>query len=133
MNAKQTLQILLNLQLLELETLESNNQSEQELDKKTAELRAQVPPPILSHYDRLGAQGKKGIAPVRNQTCGGCHMSVTKATVMNLMHGEDIQICENCGRYLYLPAPKETATAPPRPRKHSPRKLKQVTELRDAA
>ncbi|HEV2456190.1 MAG TPA: C4-type zinc ribbon domain-containing protein [Verrucomicrobiae bacterium] len=133
MNAKQILKNLLSLQLLELETLEPRNQSEEELEKKAAELRAQVPPPILSHYDRLGAQGKKGIAPIRNQTCGGCHMSVTKATIMNLMHGEDIQICENCGRYLYLPAQKENAPEPPRPRKHSPRKLKQVAELRDAA
>ena len=47
--------------------------------------------------------GKKGVAPLRNQTCAGCHIRVPVAVVFNLKHGEDVCLCENCGRYLYLP------------------------------
>jgi hypothetical protein len=29
-------------------------------------------------------------------------MHVPRGVVLTLMRGEDIQLCENCGRYLYL-------------------------------
>jgi hypothetical protein len=65
-------------------------------------LRAQIPAPVLAHYDRLVARGKKGVAAVRNQICTGCHMQVPLGVTITLMHGDDLQICESCGRYLYL-------------------------------
>jgi hypothetical protein len=34
------------------------------------------------------------------------HVPIGQITV--LMRGEDIQLCESCGRYLYLPDPAET-------------------------
>jgi hypothetical protein len=55
------------------------------------------------------------------------HVPIGQITV--LMRGEDIQLCETCGRYLYLPDPAETeflnkveaakpvAKAPAKPRK----------------
>jgi predicted nucleic acid-binding Zn-ribbon protein len=104
-NTKLLLECLLELQSLEFGEAEVNDASEKETDRKIASLRLQVPLPILNHYDRLGVRGKKGVAAVRHQTCTGCHVQVTKAVVINLMHGEDIQVCENCGRYLYLPEP----------------------------
>jgi predicted nucleic acid-binding Zn-ribbon protein len=104
-NTKLLLECLLELQSLEFGEAEVNNALEKETDRKIASLRLQVPLPILNHYDRLGVRGKKGVAAVRHQTCTGCHVQVTKAVVINLMHGEDIQVCENCGRYLYLPEP----------------------------
>jgi len=107
MNTKQLLQNLLKLQALEFEEA-----VEPELEKRIAELRVQIPPPILGHYDRMRVRGKKGVRAVRNQICLGCHMQVTRATVINLMHGEDIQICENCGAYLYLPSSEEETEAP---------------------
>jgi len=90
-------------------------------ESRKAELRAKIPPQILAHYDRLMARGKKGITAVRNQICTGCHMQVPLAVVMTLMSGTDIRLCDNCGRYLYLPD-KEEAPAPeakpaPKPRK----------------
>jgi predicted nucleic acid-binding Zn-ribbon protein len=75
-----------------------------------AELRSEIPSQILDHYDRLRARGKKGLAAVRNQVCGSCHMQVPLGVVMALRHGHDIQRCENCGRYLYLP--EETMAVP---------------------
>jgi predicted nucleic acid-binding Zn-ribbon protein len=100
--------------LLKLQTLEFDEIVEPKMEKKLSELRAKIPPPILAHYDRLLAQGKKGLAAVHNQVCTGCHIRVPRAFVLALMHENDIQICENCGRYLYLPEEKEPEISCPR-------------------
>ena len=89
--------------LIELQSLEFEETIQPNIEERIAKLRAKIPQPILSHYDRLGDQGKKGVAAVRNQTCTGCHMRVPVAVVFNLRHAEDVCLCENCGRYLYLP------------------------------
>ncbi len=104
---KELLKSLVRLQSIEFgETKESNSEA------TIAELRAKVPAPILGHYDRLIARGKKGIVPVLNQVCTGCHMRLPIGVITTLMHAEDIQLCDSCGRYLYLPDPAPAAEAP---------------------
>ncbi len=78
------------------------------LKRKPPNCAALIPQPIIGHYDRLRVRGKKGVAVVRNQVCTGCHMHVPIGQITMLMRGEDIQLCESCGRYLYLPDPAET-------------------------
>jgi predicted nucleic acid-binding Zn-ribbon protein len=111
MNSKHLLQNLLKLQVLEFDETALDEAAKKQGLKRIAELRLQIPLPILNHYDRLVVRGKKGLAAVQNQTCTGCHVQVTRALVMNLKHGEDIQVCENCGRYLYLAPENEPAAA----------------------
>lgn len=72
-------------------------------DQEAAQLRARVPEPILGHFDRLLARGKKGVSVIRQGVCTGCHLRVPVGTLVTIARGEDIQICGNCGRYLYLP------------------------------
>jgi hypothetical protein len=88
-------------------------------------LRAQVPKPILDHFDRLLAQGKTGVAIVRHGVCGGCHLRICSGTAAGLARHDDLYICDNCGRYLYLAPESEavetTEPAPPKPRRQ-PRK-----------
>ena len=102
------LQNLLKLQALDFEEVTDKN-----AEATTAELRAKIPLQILGHYDRLVARGKKGVAMVRGQVCTGCHMSVPIGAIMTLKHGNDIQLCESCGRYLYLPPTAETEPVEP--------------------
>ncbi len=78
-----------------------------------AELREKIPAQILGHYDRLVARGKKGVAVVRDQVCTGCHMRLPIGTITTLMRGDDIQLCDSCGRYLYLPDPAESQSVEP--------------------
>ncbi len=115
--------------LLKLQALEFGEAAGKSVEAQIAELRGLIPQPILGHYDRLRVRGKKGVALVRNQVCTGCHMCVPIGQITVLMRGEDIQLCESCGRYLYLPDAAETeamareeaakaATKPaPKPRK----------------
>jgi predicted nucleic acid-binding Zn-ribbon protein len=95
--------------LFELQTLEFETTIHPDTEDRIAELRAKIPAPILAHYDRLGDQGKKGVAVLRNQTCSGCHMRVPVAVVLEVKHAQDVCLCDNCRRYLYLPADAEVA------------------------
>lgn len=112
--------------LLKLQALDFSNSPEKDAEVQRAELRTHVPQPILGHYDRLVARGKKGVALVRNQVCTGCHMRLPIGTINTLMQGQDIQLCDTCGRYLYLEAEPTPAPEPVAPAKPSskPRKRK---------
>jgi hypothetical protein len=112
--------------LVRLQALEFGGSKDKEAKATIAELRAKIPAQILDHYDRLMARGKKGIVAVNNQVCSGCHMQLPIGVIATLMQERDIQLCDSCGRYLYLPAPVaapiEPAAAPaPVKRKRKPR------------
>ena len=111
--------------LVKLQSLEFAGVKNKNVEASLAELRGKIPPQILGHYERLVAHGKKGLAAVRDQVCTSCHMHLPIGVVTTLMRDDDIQLCDNCGRYLYLPeatkaeVPKPTAKPGParRPRK----------------
>ena len=95
--------------LLKLQSFEFGD--EKGTAKQIAELRTSIPEPILGHYDRLRVRDKRGVAVVRNQVCSGCHMRLPIGVITTLMQDRDIQLCDSCGRYLYL----EIQTAPVEP------------------
>ena len=97
--------------LFELQTLEFEPTPKPETQGLISEVRAKIPVPVLSHYDRLRKSGKKGVALLRNQTCAACHVQVPLGNVLSLKRGTDVCLCGNCGRYLYLP--KEEAVETP--------------------
>ena len=107
--------------LIKLQSLDFEETTEKNAGTTVSELRAKIPPQILGHYDRLAAQGKKGVTPIRGQVCSSCHIRVPVGAIMTLKRGADIQLCENCGRYLYLVDEPEAETpalvAPKRGRK----------------
>jgi predicted nucleic acid-binding Zn-ribbon protein len=96
--------------LVKLQALEFGDIKDKNANATIEKLRSQIPAPILGHYERLVNRGKRGVAMVRDQVCTGCHMRLPMGVIMSLMHGKDIQLCDTCGRYLYL-AP--AAAAPP--------------------
>ena len=100
---QEILENLLALQSLEFDNKTIDSQAEAAISK----LRGKIPAPILEHYDRLGDHGKKGVAIVRNQVCTGCHVQLAIGFFARLKHGDDIAVCENCSRYLYLPREPE--------------------------
>jgi predicted nucleic acid-binding Zn-ribbon protein len=90
--------------LLKLQELEFAAVIDSDAEAAISRLRKKIPAPILAHYDRLVKQGKKGVALVSHQSCAGCHMRIPIGAIVTLMRGDDIQMCETCGRYLHLPA-----------------------------
>ncbi len=122
--------------LLKLQALEFGDETGKSVDAQIAQLRGQVPRPILDHYDRLRVRGKKGVAVVRNQVCTGCHMQQPIGKITVVMRDEDVQLCDSCGRYLYMPSPAEgefvehmaaAAPAEPTPEKPAPKPRKRRT------
>jgi hypothetical protein len=97
---KNVMELLFALQELEMKPGTSSPQNEAEISR----LRQKIPPPILGHYDRLLARGKKGVAMVRHGVCPECHMGLASGTYAQLIRGEDIVICGSCGRYLFYKA-----------------------------
>ena len=88
--------------LLNLQTLEFSEIQDDKTAAMIAALRAKIPPQIVGHYDRFRLRDKKGLAMVHNQVCTGCHMRLPLGVIMTLRHGQDVQLCDSCGRYLYL-------------------------------
>ena len=52
---------------------------------------------VLAHKDGLG------IAPINDNSCGGCHMELPPQTVNEIQLEEKLIICESCARILYWP------------------------------
>jgi hypothetical protein len=125
--------------LLKLQALDFDEPSPKGTETQKGELRARIPLPILAHYDRLVARGKKGVAVVRNQVCTGCHMRLPIGTINTLMQAQDIQLCDTCGRYLCLPDPAESqflenlAAKKPSPEAAKPAKAASKPRKRKAA
>ncbi len=121
------MEALVQLQAIEFDASSKSGAAKATIDK----LRAQIPPQIIGHYDRLMARGKKGCALVKRNVCCECHMAVPIGTVVTILKGADVQLCGNCGRYLYAyPETEEAAPAavePPKP-KRQPRARKQAEQ-----
>lgn len=66
-----------------------------------AKLRKKLPTPVLAHYDRFRARGRKPLAIMSGDgVCRGCNMRASRGVLMDLQRGDEIQVCEHCGRYL---------------------------------
>ena len=64
-------------------------------------VKPRVPAPLLSRYDRLlSARDGVAVAEVRKGACGACFKSLTPHAIQEARRGDQIQICESCGRIM---------------------------------
>lgn len=96
---RKAIEHLLALQKLQFDARSRTAKSQAEMQK----LREEVPASLLAHYDRLGLRGKKGVAVARNGVCSECHLCITRGRLISMANVGEVQVCDNCGRYLYLP------------------------------
>lgn len=85
------------------------NQCEAEIEKlreKRLALMKDVPANAAAKYERIIANRRstgtvpRAFAPVRNYTCGGCHMNVPPQVCMDARKGQVVS-CPQCGVLLY--------------------------------
>lgn len=59
-------------------------------------------PKLLAQYERI-LKKREGLAlvPVRNSSCGGCHMGLPPQVVNEIQLQEKLVVCESCARILY--------------------------------
>lgn len=88
----------------------------EEAKKRQAERDAfaqEVPVAVKSHYETLRqSRGGLAIVPLINNSCGGCHMSLTPNKTIEVKKAKTMVVCDSCSRILYLP---HTENASPQP------------------
>lgn len=85
------------------------NEREQNLQKELAELEANrqalaagVDESTLSRYERLmKSKGDNVVVGIEGGVCGGCHMRISRQTVVDCRSSKAIVQCLNCGRIIY--------------------------------
>ena len=91
-----------------------------ELNARRDEAAKGVPPKALMIFERLARSydgdamavvEKHGKKPPHDYVCGGCFMSLTAEHVNALQVRDEIRLCDNCGRILYLEAQTQNASA----------------------
>ncbi len=74
---------------------------------------ATLPGRLASVYDRLAQRSRDGIAvaEVVNGACSACFMHLRPQVQVNVKKGDEIIVCENCSRIMYMPRRGSEATA----------------------
>lgn len=86
-----------------IEEQEAGLESEVEQARTGADAVAeQVAKPLLARFTRIfGARQGIAMVPANNGHCGACNVQLTPHTMQLVKRGQDLVICEGCGRYLY--------------------------------
>lgn len=74
----------------------------EELEGRRQDLCAEIPKPLLSHYDRIRkAKDGRGVVSVyRSSSCGGCFQALPPQKINKVRMMDDLVLCEICGRIL---------------------------------
>ena len=63
---------------------------------------AKIPAEAKADYTRVtAAKGEEALAPVENESCGGCYQTLTTNTMDRLRLSQLVR-CPNCNAFLYL-------------------------------
>ena len=73
-----------------------------QLELRITELRQELPPQVNSRLDRFTSHGGRPVVPVINGICYGCFTAVSTGSVADLGRNDEVNYCENCGRFLYV-------------------------------
>lgn len=75
---------------------------QRELEKEKNDLKPKIPPEQLQLYESI-YEKNSGVAlsPVTDDFCSICQIRIRPQMINELIAGEKIMLCENCGRILY--------------------------------
>ncbi|MDP3041325.1 MAG: C4-type zinc ribbon domain-containing protein [Candidatus Omnitrophota bacterium] len=74
-----------------------------QLDAQRKQIIPGIDPRMLQEYERiLHSRDGLAIVPVKDNSCGGCHMSVPPQVINLIKMYEHIITCEVCNRILYI-------------------------------
>jgi predicted nucleic acid-binding Zn-ribbon protein len=84
----------------------------EEAQKARAEAAASVDDSTRSRYERLVKnKGTNVVVGIQHGVCGGCHMQLSRSTVVGCQGEQEIVTCPNCGRILYYTRDMDVAVA----------------------
>jgi len=83
--------------------LENLRNQQKELSQYRNQLVSQMDNKIFSFYQRIRRWAKNtAVVPVKDQACYGCFMKLSNQVYLEIIKGEEIVTCPNCGRLVYL-------------------------------
>jgi predicted nucleic acid-binding Zn-ribbon protein len=83
-----------------------------QLEANREELASAVDESTRSRYQRLFKQkGQNVVVGIQHGVCGGCHMQLSRSTVVTCQAEQEIVTCTNCGRILYYTRDMDLAVA----------------------
>jgi uncharacterized protein len=96
---------------LERERQQAEHQSAA-LGERRAQLSTQLPKPIFASYDRM-SRLRRGqvLSEIRAGICTACRMKVRPKVISDVRKGDQLIICESCGRILYMRPQTHSAEA----------------------
>jgi hypothetical protein len=99
--------------LADLAAREENLQKELgELESNRSDLAAAVEESVRLRYERLlRSKGQNVIVGIQHGVCGGCHMQLSRQTVVSCQAEQALITCPNCGRILYYTRDMDLAVA----------------------
>lgn len=76
-----------------------------ELDAQRGPLVQQIDGDLIRRYAKIRSSVKKGpaVVPMNGEVCEGCHMYLRAQIVNEVLAGDKIHACAQCGRLLYHP------------------------------
>lgn len=104
---------LVDSKLADLDTREKNLRAElAQLESNRAELAEAVDESTRASYERLFKnKGSSVVVGIQHHSCGGCHMKLSRGTVVACQAEQEIVTCTNCGRILYFTRDMDLAVA----------------------
>lgn len=99
--------------LNELATREKALQKElAELETNRNELASAVEDPVRTRYERLlKHKGQNVVVGIQHGVCGGCHMALSRQTIVSCQADQEVVSCINCARILYFTPDMDLAVA----------------------
>ena len=74
----------------------------EDLDGQRTEAEGKLDELTLSRYNRLvGRKGTNIVVGIQHGACGGCHMKLPEAEVIEIKSGSKVNYCPNCSRIVY--------------------------------
>jgi predicted nucleic acid-binding Zn-ribbon protein len=73
----------------------------QRIDEKLVELEGRLETDVRNRYERLKGARDRMVVPVVGGICYGCFMAVPTAWASDIERNEGLDVCDNCGRFLY--------------------------------
>jgi predicted nucleic acid-binding Zn-ribbon protein len=83
-----------------------------DLETNREELADAVDEGTRSRYERLlKHKGSNVVVGIQHGVCGGCHMQLSRSTIVTCQAEQEIVTCTNCGRILYYTRDMDLAVA----------------------
>ena len=92
--------------MTEFEAALKKNKAEFDAETKHRQTAfATLPARLASIYDRLAQRSRDGVAvaEVVGGACSACYMHLRPQVQLNVKKGDEIVVCENCSRIMYMP------------------------------